>query len=119
MKLKIGQSRIEADFEYFVRALPALEPVEFCGLAKILGVEMTRPELIDFDHATFEQLKDDEAMQAKITEHFVKLTPETSVEGFFADDEKGFFWESDGAGKNRFIKVPDGFYDFVFKMYQD
>ncbi len=61
----------------------------------------------------------DADMQAKITEHFVKLTPETSVEGFFADDEKGFFWESDGAGKNRFIKVPDGFYDFVFKMYQD
>lgn len=73
MKLKIRQSRIEADFEYFVRALPALEPVEFCGLAKILGVEMTRPELIDFDHATFEQLKDDEAMQAKITEALIPM----------------------------------------------
>ena len=44
MKLKIGQSRIEADFEYFVRTLPALEPVEFCGLAKLLSVSMIRRE---------------------------------------------------------------------------
>lgn len=34
------QSRIEKDFEFFVRSLPLIEPVEFCGLAKILGVQM-------------------------------------------------------------------------------
>ena len=73
MKLKIGQSRIEADFEYFVRALPALEPVEFCGLAKILSVPMVRPELVEFDKEAFENLKDDEAMQAKITESLVPM----------------------------------------------
>ena len=73
MKLKIGQSRIEADFEYFVRALPALEPVEFCGLAKILGAEMTRAELMDFDKVAFEQMKDSEAMQAKIAEAVVPM----------------------------------------------
>ena len=44
MKLKIGQSRIEADFEYFVKTLPQLEPVEFCGLAKILSIPMVRRE---------------------------------------------------------------------------
>ena len=73
MKLKIGQSRIEADFEYFIRALPALEPVEFCGLAKILSVPMVRPELVEFDKETFENLKDDEAMQAKITESLIPM----------------------------------------------
>ena len=73
MKLKIGQSRIEADFEYFVRALPALEPVEFCGLAKILNVPMARPEMIDFDKEAFETLKNDEAMQAKITESLIPM----------------------------------------------
>ena len=73
MKLKIGQSRIEADFEYFVRALPALEPVEFCGLAKILGAEMTRAELMDFDKEAFERMKDSEAMQAKIAEAAVPM----------------------------------------------
>ena len=73
MKLKIGQSRIEADFEYFIRALPALEPVEFCGLAKILSVPMVRPELVEFDKETFENLKDDETMQAKITESLIPM----------------------------------------------
>ena len=32
------QKRIEKDFEFFVKALPKLEPVEFCGLAKVLSV---------------------------------------------------------------------------------
>ena len=73
MKLKIGQSRIEADFEYFIRTLPALEPVEFCGLAKILSVPMVRPELVEFDKEAFENLKDDEAMQAKITESLIPM----------------------------------------------
>lgn len=39
---KFFQSKIEKDFENFVRSLPKLEPVEFCGLAKVLGVSMYR-----------------------------------------------------------------------------
>lgn len=38
--MKIMQSRKEKDFEFFVKALPLLEPVEFAGLAKILSVKM-------------------------------------------------------------------------------
>lgn len=69
MKLKIGQSRIESDFEFFVRALPVLEPVEFCGLATLLGVSMIHDSgLINFDKEQYEQLKDNEAMQAVIAE---------------------------------------------------
>lgn len=34
------RNNLEKDFEFFVRKLPSLEPVEFCGLAKILGVPM-------------------------------------------------------------------------------
>ena len=34
------QNKLERDFELFVRSLPKLEPIEFCGLAKILGVPM-------------------------------------------------------------------------------
>jgi len=29
---------LERDFEFFVKTLPYLEPVEFIGLAKVLGV---------------------------------------------------------------------------------
>ena len=35
--IKFGK---EKDFEFFVKALPLLEPVEFAGLAKILGIKM-------------------------------------------------------------------------------
>lgn len=35
---KFFQSRLERDFEFFVKTLPYLEPVEFIGLAKILSV---------------------------------------------------------------------------------
>ena len=34
------RNNLEKDFEFFVKNLPKLEPVEFCGLAKILGVSM-------------------------------------------------------------------------------
>lgn len=74
MKLKIGQSRIESDFEYFVRALPALEPVEFCGLAKILSVPMVREsELVNFNKEEYEKLKDTETMQAMIAESIIPM----------------------------------------------
>lgn len=74
MKLKFGQSRIESDFEYFVKALPALEPVEFCGLAKILSVPVVREtELLNFDKEEYEKLKDTEIMQAVIAENLVPM----------------------------------------------
>ena len=74
MKLKIGQSRIEADFEYFVRALPALEPVEFCGLAKILSIPMVRnTEIINFNKEEYEKLKDTETMQAVVAETLIPM----------------------------------------------
>lgn len=38
------RTRIEKDFELFVKTLPVLEPVEFAGLAKVLSVPMVRKE---------------------------------------------------------------------------
>lgn len=66
------QSKIESDFEFFVKALPALEPVEFLGLAKILSVPTVRKsELLDFNKEEYEKLKENEAMQAIIAETLV------------------------------------------------
>ena len=66
------QSKIESDFEFFVKALPALEPVEFLGLAKILSVPTVRKsELLDFNKEEYEKLKESEAMQAVIAETLV------------------------------------------------
>lgn len=42
--MKMFQSRIEKDFEMFVKTLPVLEPVEFVGLAKVLSVPTVRQE---------------------------------------------------------------------------
>ena len=66
------QSRKEKDFELFVKALPSLEAVEFAGLAKILGVKMVNSE-VEFDREEFENLKDNEAMQAKLTESLLPM----------------------------------------------
>lgn len=66
------QSKIESDFEFFVKALPALEPVEFLGLAKILSVPTVRKsELLDFNKEEYEKLKENETMQAIIAETLV------------------------------------------------
>lgn len=66
------QSKIESDFEFFVKTLPALEPVEFLGLAKILSVPTVRKsELLDFNKEEYEKLKENEAMQAIIAETLV------------------------------------------------
>lgn len=68
------KKRIEKDFEFFVRALPKLEPVEFCGLAKILSVPMVRnTELINFDKEEYESLKDAETMQAVVAESLIPM----------------------------------------------
>ena len=40
------KTRIEKDFEFFVRNVGKLEPAEFCGLAKVLSVPMVRHEKI-------------------------------------------------------------------------
>lgn len=72
--MKLMQSRKEKDFEFFVKSLPKLEPVEFCGLAKILSVPLVRnTELVNFDKKQYEKLKDDEMMQAVIAESIVPM----------------------------------------------
>lgn len=42
--MKLFQSKLEKDFEFFVRNLPNLQPIEFCGLAKILNVRLDEEE---------------------------------------------------------------------------
>ena len=37
-------NRKEKDFEAFLKGLTKLEPVEFCGLARIMGVKMSVKE---------------------------------------------------------------------------
>lgn len=72
--MNIFQSRIEKDFEFFVKSLPALEPVEFCGLAKILNIPLTKEsELLNFDKEEYEKLKDKEVMQAVVAETLVPM----------------------------------------------
>lgn len=72
--MNIFQSRIEKDFEFFVKTLPALEPVEFCGLAKVLSVPLTKEsELLNFDKEEYERLKDKESMQAMVSETLVPM----------------------------------------------
>jgi hypothetical protein len=70
--MKFMRTRIEKDFELFVKTLPSLEAVEFAGLAKILGVKMVNSE-VEFDREEFENLKDNEAMRAKLTESLLPM----------------------------------------------
>lgn len=71
--MKIFQNRIEKDFEFFVKSLPALEPIEFCGLAKILSVSMVKTELVDFDKERWNEIKENDEMKAKIQESLVPM----------------------------------------------
>ena len=72
--MSVFQSRIENDFEFFVKSLVYLEPVEFAGLAKILSVPMVREsKLLDIDKEQFKQLKENEEMQAMISETLVPM----------------------------------------------
>ena len=72
--MNIFQSRIEKDFEFFVKSLPALEPVEFCGLAKVLSIPLTKEsELLSFDKEEYEKLKDKEVVQAVVAETLVPM----------------------------------------------
>ena len=45
--MRFFQTNLERDFELFVKNITHLQPAEFCGLAKILGVSMVRQEKID------------------------------------------------------------------------
>lgn len=47
MKASFFRPSIEKDFEYFVRNITKLQPAEFCGLAKILSVDMVRREKVE------------------------------------------------------------------------
>lgn len=69
--MKIFEKRIESDFEFFVRSLPALEPVEFLGLAKVLCVPIVRDSEISFNKEVWEKAKDDETIQATIAETLI------------------------------------------------
>lgn len=40
------RTRKEKDFEFFVRNLPKLQPIEFVGLCKVLGVQMARTDVL-------------------------------------------------------------------------
>ena len=54
--MSIFRSNLEKDFEYFVRHIGKLEAVEFCGLAKILSVDMYKK--ISLDEIDPKDLKD-------------------------------------------------------------
>jgi uncharacterized 2Fe-2S/4Fe-4S cluster protein (DUF4445 family) len=41
------KNNLEKDFEFFVKNITKLQPAEFCGLAKILGVSMVRREKVE------------------------------------------------------------------------
>lgn len=67
------QNKIEKDFEFFLKNLSALEPIEFCGLAKLLGVQLVQQELVDFDEQEFLRLKENESFQSKLAETLVPM----------------------------------------------
>ena len=59
--MKLFQNSIERDFEFFVKALPVLQPVEFCGLTKILCVPMVyEDKMIEFDKEKYSQMDKNE-----------------------------------------------------------
>lgn len=61
MKTKFFQTKLEKDFEFFVKNIVNLEPAEFCGLAKILNVPMVRQEkMADLIKEDFEKMGLDE-----------------------------------------------------------
>lgn len=66
MRNKFFRSSLEKDFEFFVKNLPKLEPMEFCGLAKILSVPMYKSlELAEIDPKNLKDLSEEELEQTK------------------------------------------------------
>ena len=89
MKVGFLRPSIEKDFEFFVRNLPKLEAVEFCGIAKILsvplykqiGMETIDPkelkEMIDicadsYVYAIDSFMKEDKQLALKVIENETK-----------------------------------------------
>lgn len=62
--MKFFQNSAEKDFEFFVKSLPVLQPVEFCGLAKILCVPMVyEDKMLEFDKEKYNQMEKDEKIE--------------------------------------------------------
>lgn len=64
MKNKLLYSRLEKDFEFFVNNLSELEPVEFVGLAKVLGVSIVQKDVVlDINKEELKQLSTEERQE--------------------------------------------------------
>lgn len=62
--MKFFQNGAEKDFEFFVKNLPVLQPVEFCGLAKILCVPMVyEDKMLEFDKEKYSKMEKDEKVE--------------------------------------------------------
>lgn len=62
--MKFFQNSAEKDFEFFVKSLPVLQPVEFCGLVKILCVPMVHEDkMLEFDKEKYNQMEKDEKIE--------------------------------------------------------
>ena len=58
---------IEKDFEFFVRNLPKLEAVEFCGIAKILSVPLYKQiGLETIDPKELKEMSEEERYNLKL-----------------------------------------------------
>ena len=67
--MKIFEKRVEADFEFFVKSLPALEPVEFLGLAKVLSVPTVREsKILEMSKEDLERAKNGEDVDLNVEE---------------------------------------------------
>lgn len=67
--MKIFKKKIEADFEFFVKSLPALEPVEFLGLARVLSVPTVREsKILEMNKEDLERAKNGEDVNLNIEE---------------------------------------------------
>ena len=70
--MKIFEKKIETDFEFFVRNLPALEPIEFLGLAKVLCVPTVREsKVLELSKEDLERVKNGEDVDVNIEETLI------------------------------------------------
>ena len=70
--MKIFEKKIETDFEVFVRSLPALEPIEFLGLAKVLCVPTVREsKVLELSKEDLERAKNGEDVDVNIEETLI------------------------------------------------
>lgn len=70
--MKIFEKKIETDLEFFVRSLPALEPIEFLGLAKVLCVPTVREsKVLELSKEDLEKAKNGEDVDVNIEETLI------------------------------------------------